>query len=154
MNDLFENADTIPSGLREYLKQTTEKTAEWINDFSHKSDLDILIEKPLIKIKQLDPRIIEKGQELNKFIEKSKLKKKVKNATKKIVREIKSDQAVMDRKKLEDYERNLKEKDQARKKFVTIMDNQALEIKRIKTTQINFDRNKKKKTRTAGNKTQ
>jgi len=59
----------------------------------------------------------------------------------------------MDRKKLEDYEISLKEKDKARKKFVTIMDNQALEIKRIKTTQINFDRKKKKGTRLAGNKT-
>jgi len=59
----------------------------------------------------------------------------------------------MDRKKLEDYEISLKEKDKARKKFVTIMDNQALEIKRIKTTQINFDRKKKKGSRLAGNKT-
>ena len=32
------------------------------------------------------------------------------------------------------------------------MDNQALEMKRIKTTQINFDRKKKKGTRLAGNK--
>lgn len=70
-----------------------------------------------------------------------------------MVKEIRSDQAVIDKKKQEDLERITKDKDQARKKFVTIMDNQALEIKRIKTTQINFDRNKKKKVRLAGNKT-
>jgi hypothetical protein len=71
----------------------------------------------------LDPRIIESGKELNVHIEKSKMKKKVKNASKKLVKEIKADQAIIDRKKLEDYEIGLKDKDIARKKFVTIMDN-------------------------------
>lgn len=33
------------------------------------------------------------------------------------------------------------------------MDNQALEIKKMRTTQIIFQRNKKKKTRLSGNKT-
>lgn len=59
----------------------------------------------------------------------------------------------MDKKKYEDFVREHQEKDQARKKFVTMMDNQALEIKKMRTTQINFTRNKQKKTRMSGNKT-
>lgn len=144
---------SVPDSLVKRLKEVTEKVGEWTNDFALKSDLQILIEKPLIKIKQLDPRIIEKGHDLNKFVEQSKMKKKYKNASKKLIKEIKSDQAIIDKKNQEDYEKNTKDKDQARKKFVTIMDNQALEIKRIKSTQINFTRNKKKKVRVSGNKT-
>jgi len=88
---LLDNGKHIGIELKKTLSDTTSKVREWISDFSHKSDLDIMIEKPLIKIKQLDPRIIEKGKDLNQYLEKSRIKKKVKNATKKIVKEIKSD---------------------------------------------------------------
>ncbi|KAL4464334.1 hypothetical protein ABPG72_017120 [Tetrahymena utriculariae] len=153
LQDIYENGKQIGNNLKEYLKGCQDKIAEWTNDFSYKSSLDILIEKPIIKIKQLDPRIIEKGKALNSHLEKSKVKKKLKNHTKKVIKEIKSDQAILDKKKYEDFVRDHAERDQARKKFVTIMDNQALEIKKIRTTQINFHRNKKKKTRLAGNAT-
>ncbi|EGR34549.1 hypothetical protein IMG5_007610 [Ichthyophthirius multifiliis] len=122
-----------------------------IENFKWKNNLDILIEKPLIKIKQLDPKIIEKGKELNQYIEKSKLKKKIRKSEKRIIKDIKSDQAVYDKKKLDDNKVQQEQKKAARKIFNQIMDEQAKEVKRIKTTQINFKRNKKKGRRMAGN---
>jgi len=48
---LLDNVTHIDSELSNHLTETVTKVRQWITDFSHKSDLDILIEKPLIKIK-------------------------------------------------------------------------------------------------------
>lgn len=61
LKDILENGKAIGEELKNYLSETINKISEWIENFSYKSELNVLIEKPLIKIRQLDPRIIEKG---------------------------------------------------------------------------------------------
>ncbi|KRX10559.1 hypothetical protein PPERSA_05379 [Pseudocohnilembus persalinus] len=155
LNKLREIEPYLPSRIQNKCTELVEKIAEMSQGYEIKQKLEIIIDKPLMKIKQLDPRIIDyKAKEHKKdhIKERQKVQKKIKKEKRKTVSDIKEDMKMIQLNK----EKIAGHKDQEGKKkvkdFNSFLVDQQKEIKKMKTTQINRERNKKHSKRQAGNK--
>lgn len=135
------------------LGDVIEKLDGWFKDYKLKPALDLIPDKPLIKIKQLTPKIRETSKP-TLIQERQKLRKKIRREKNLAIKEIKQDQSIVDddRNKLEDHLK--KNRDKSRKRVIQIMEQQSKEVKRIESMQRpqNLKRFKRKNNRLAGNK--
>jgi len=146
--------------LLAYSEGTVKKIKNLMEHSQMKSDMNVIKDKPLIRIKQLTPRIEDSDGEVqgdyDEEIKKQKknLKKAVNKETKKAKKELAYDALVLQSQKDKEKEGVQERKKSSFKNFVKFMEEQKLEEKRIKTTQLQHkSRDKVKKRRLAGNKT-
>ncbi|KAM3146919.1 hypothetical protein pb186bvf_001073 [Paramecium bursaria] len=130
--------------------------------FSTQSNIQLIIDRPLIKIELLTPRIKDKFlPKMFKKIKKNQMtvaeeykdiKHKQKLMTKKLQKEISKDalEGFKQIQKRDEY-KQAKQK-QAFKRGKSLLEEQQMELKKLKTMQLNVKKYKKKSNRKAGNK--
>jgi len=142
------------SFLSQTVNSTEEKLKFLVNESSLKGNLDLIRDRPIVKIKQLIPKYDEKqiNKEEEKVSEKRRLKRNLQKTQKRAIKDIKRDNLAIQMEKQKADKLQFEQKKDYEKKYMKVMEEQQKEIKRIETTQLQHkERRKIKKHRMAGN---
>jgi len=159
LNNIIQKLNNIPAF--KFSENTINNFVNLLETCKTKFDMNVIKDKPLIKIKQLTPKFDDSDtevvqgdydEEVKK--EKQKLKKAVNRESKRAQRELAYDSLVLQTQKDKERAEQDERKKSSFKKFAKFMQEQELEGKRIKTTQLQHQKRVKHKSRRmAGNKT-
>jgi len=133
--------------LRTALLTLTEKIRQWSSERVKKTDIALVGDAPIMKIRQYTPKIVE-----SKIQKRKVLKAKLRKSKGKLISEIRLEQQVLDKFKHQSLEIKKVETKQSLNRFMNILDEQKKELNKLKTMQASRPARKVKGKRLAGNK--
>ncbi|CAD8187661.1 unnamed protein product [Paramecium pentaurelia] len=170
INHIIQNKTNVPNFnliFDKLFQLCKQKQLNNINEFEKlmntQKDVVLIIDKPIIKIFPLTPRIksdylpkhlqIKKTQNaISKQEELRSMQKKKIMTKKKLMRELYKEQNQLHKIKKEKLLHQLDKQKDGYKKGLRLLEEQQMELKKLKTMQLNIKRHKKKSSRKGGNK--
>ncbi|CAD8195513.1 unnamed protein product [Paramecium pentaurelia] len=170
VNHIVQNKTNVPNFnliFEKLFQLCKQKKLDNIHEFEQlmktQKDVVLIIDKPIIKIFPLTPRIkseylpkhlqIKKTQNaISKQEELRSMQKKKIMTKKKLMRELYKEQNQLHKIKKEKLLHQLDKQKDGYKKGLRLLEEQQMELKKLKTMQLNIKRNKKKSSRKGGNK--